>query len=315
MLSRNMLAGTDALGCYNSNLMDTVEPTPAQNPSKAGIFARRLGSAVLLWSTLLLGLFAPDPLLAKSAFMLIMLVLAGLGLREFYDLSERGGFPGRPWQGTLGGMGLVTGVFLLLALPPEPMAEHVPLLQICFLSFFVLTSGVRHIYLNDGQGRLGVTIMGVTYIAMLLNFLQLIRFEFDSWFLLFFLVVTKASDTGAYLLGSLIGHHKMLPSVSPGKTWEGFAGAILLSVATAIAFVHFGGERLDGMSVGHALMVGTVLGVGAVFGDLVESKLKREAKVKDSGKFFPGIGGVLDLLDSLLFNAPMMYLYLKYGLQ
>ena len=63
-----------------------------------------------------------------------------------------------------------------------------------------------------------------------------------------------------------------------------------------------------------ALLVGAVLGVGAVFGDLVESKLKREARAKDSGKFFPGIGGVLDLLDSLLFNAPMMYLYLKYGL-
>ena len=175
-------------------------------------------------------------------------------------------------------------------------------------------SGVRHIFLNDGQGRLGVTIMGVAYVAMLLNFLQLIRFEFDPWFLLFFLVVTKASDTGAYLLGSLIGRHKMLPAVSPGKTWEGFAGAILLSVSVAAAFIHFGGNRFDGMSMSHALLLGAVLGVGAVFGDLVESKLKREAGVKDSGKFFPGIGGVLDLLDSLLFNAPMMYLHLKYGL-
>ena len=156
--------------------------------------------------------------------------------------------------------------------------------------------------------------MGVAYVAMLLNFLQLIRFEFDPWFLLFFLVVTKASDTGAYLLGSLIGRHKMLPTVSPGKTWEGFAGAILLSAGAAAAFIHFGGDRFDGMSMSDALLVGAVLGVGAVFGDLVESKLKREAGAKDSGKFFPGIGGVLDLLDSLLFNAPMMYLYLKYGL-
>ena len=309
-----MPGDTVALGCCKFNLMDTVEPTPTQKPTKAGVFARRLGSATLLWGTLLLGLFASDPLLAKSAFMLIMLVLAGLGLREFYDLSERGGFPGRPWQGTLGGMGLVAGVFLLLALPPEPMTLHVPLFQLCFLSLFILASGVRHIFLNDGQGRLGVTIMGVAYVAMLLNFLQLIRFEFDPWFLLFFLVVTKASDTGAYLLGSLIGRHKMLPAVSPGKTWEGFVGAILLSVCAATAFIHFGGDRFDGMSMGHALLVGAVLGVGAVFGDLVESKLKREAGAKDSGEFFPGIGGVLDLLDSLLFNAPIMYLYLKYGL-
>ena len=156
--------------------------------------------------------------------------------------------------------------------------------------------------------------MGVAYVAMLLNFIQLIRFEFSPWFLLFFLVVTKASDTGAYLLGSLIGRHKMLPRVSPGKTWEGFVGAILLSVGAAAAFIHFGGERFSGMSMTHSLLVGGVLGVGAVFGDLVESKLKREAGAKDSGRFFPGIGGVLDLLDSLLFNAPMMYLYLKYGM-
>ena len=294
-------------------MTNTAQPANDKAPTKAAIFARRLASATLLWSILLIGLFATNALLAKSAFLLIMLMLAGLGLREFYDLSERGGFPGRPWQGTLAGMGMVTGVFLLLALPVKPMTEHVPLFQICFLSFFIMTMGIRHIFLNDSQGQLGVTIMGVAYVAMLLNFVQLIRFEHGPWPLLFFFVVTKASDTGAYLLGSLIGRHKMMPVVSPGKTWEGFAGAILLSVASAAAFVHFGGERFGGMNMTHALAVGAVLGVGAVFGDLVESKLKREAGAKDSGCFFPGIGGVLDLLDSLLFNAPMMYLYLKFG--
>lgn len=291
-------------------------PNTAQTeaPSKLGIFARRLGSATLLWGVLLLGLFAPIPILAKSAFLLIMLLLAGMGLREFYDLSERGGFPARPWQGTLAGMAMVAGVFLLLALPPEPMAKHVPLFQICFLSFFILAAGIRHLFADDEQGRLGVTFMGVLYVAMLLNFLQLIHFEHGPWFLLFFLVVTKASDSGAYLLGSLIGRHKMMPTISPGKTWEGFAGAILLSMAAAAAFIHFGGERLPGMNLQSGLIIGAVLGVGAVFGDLIESKLKRVAGAKDSGEFFPGIGGVLDLLDSLLFNAPMMYLYLRYGL-
>ena len=295
-------------------MTDTAQPANSDAPTKAGIFVRRLASATLLWGVLLLGLFATNVMLAKSSFLLMMLMLAGLGLREFYDLSERGGFPGRPWQGTLAGMGMVTGVFLLLALPANPMPEQVPLFQICFLSFFIMAMGVRHIFLDDAQGKLGVTIMGVAYVAMLLNFVQLIRFEHGPWFLLFFFVVTKASDTGAYLLGSLIGRHKMMPVVSPGKTWEGFAGAILLSVAAAAAFVHFGGDRFVGMNMTHALIVGAVLGVGAVFGDLVESKLKREAGAKDSGCFIPGIGGVLDLLDSLLFNAPMMYLYLKFGL-
>ncbi|MBL67822.1 MAG: hypothetical protein CMO74_05130 [Verrucomicrobiales bacterium] len=283
-------------------------------PSKAGIFVRRFCSASLLWGVLLLGLFYENPAIAKPAFLLIMLLLAGLGLREFFELSEQGGFPGRPWQGTLAGMTMVGGVFLLLALPREPRTDLVPLFEICFLSFFILAVGVRHIFLDDIQGKLGVTIMGVLYVAMLLNFLQLIQFEFGPWFLLFFIVVTKASDTGAYLLGSAIGRHKMLPTISPGKTWEGFAGAILLSVGAAAAFNHFGEDYFSRMPMSHACVVGVVLGVGAVFGDLVESKLKRVAGAKDSGSYFPGIGGILDLLDSLLFNAPMMYLYLKYGM-
>ena len=128
----------------------------------------------------------------------------------------------------------------------------------------------------------------------------------------FFILATKCSDIGAYSLGSLIGRHKMIPSVSPGKTWEGFVGAILLSTAAAMVMAHYwGAARLGGMTLGHAAALGPVLAVGAVIGDLVESVFKRDSGVKDSGSFFPGIGGILDLLDSLLFNAPLMFLYLR----
>jgi phosphatidate cytidylyltransferase len=126
--------------------------------------------------------------------------------------------------------------------------------------------------------------------------------------------VTKFSDCGAYVVGSLIGRHKMIPRVSPGKTWEGFGGALLGSVLASLACAHFAAGKLVGMTPTHAVVLGLALGGAAVVGDLIESIFKREAGVKDSGRFLPGIGGILDLLDSLLFNAPLMYLYLRHVL-
>src|SRR5262249_33904124 len=120
------------------------------------------------------------------------------------------------------------------------------------------------------------------------------------------------SDTGAYSVGSLIGRHKMIPRISPGKTWEGFGGAILFSTLASLLFTHFFHNKIPGMTWIHAIVLGVLLSVGAVIGDLIESLFKREAGVKDSGRIFPGIGGMLDLLDSLLFNAPIMYLYLRH---
>lgn len=88
----------------------------------------------------------------------------------------------------------------------------------------------------------------------------------------------------------------------------------MISTGASVAFAHFAGARLHGMNLTHALVLGVILSVAAVIGDLIESLFKREAGVKDSGGYFPGIGGILDLLDSLLFNAPLMYLYLRHVL-
>ena len=150
---------------------------------------------------------------------------------------------------------------------------------------------------------------------MLLNLVQKISYFPDfqcHWWMMVFIVVSKMSDTWAYCTGQLIGRTKMIPRVSPGKTWEGFAGGIIFSMVAAWLFVHFAEGPFKNVPLAHALSLGVVLGVGSVFGDLVESLFKREAGMKDSGSFFPSVGGILDILDSLLFNAPLMYLYLKY---
>ncbi len=149
----------------------------------------------------------------------------------------------------------------------------------------------------------------------LLNFIQKINFFPNiqgQFYVLYFILVTKFSDLGAYVTGSLIGKHKMIPRISPGKTWEGFGGAIVISTTASVAYAHFMGNRLAGMNLMHSIILGVILSSAAVVGDLIESIFKREAGVKDSGSFFPGIGGILDLMDSLLFNAPLMYLYLRH---
>ena len=170
-----------------------------------------------------------------------------------------------------------------------------------------------------GLLAISTTLFGLMYVPWLLNFIQAINFfpaigGDGKFYVLYFILVTKFSDTGAYTVGSLIGRHKMIPRISPNKTWEGFGGAILGSVLASLVFWHFTNEHLAGMTAVHAVILGVLLGAAAVVGDLIESLFKREAGVKDSGRFFPGIGGILDLLDSLLFNAPIMYLYLRHVL-
>jgi len=154
-------------------------------------------------------------------------------------------------------------------------------------------------------------------VPWLLNFIQKINFfpgVEGRYYLFYFVLITKFSDTGAYAVGSLIGKHKMIPRISPGKTWEGFGGAIAVSTIASLIFFQLFHDRMRGMTYLHAVILGVILSVTAVLGDLIESLFKREAGVKDSGRFFPGIGGILDLLDSLLFNAPIMYLYLRHVL-
>jgi phosphatidate cytidylyltransferase len=292
----------------------------AQAPSKAKVFLRRLITSVILWTVVIAALFSGNALVSDGVFLLMIVLLAAVGLMEFYGLAEKRGLGCFKWCGLLGGILLTVGTFLNLTghLGTSGSPARVNDFETGFLILFVLGLCVRQFVSKSnttGIVAISTTLFGLMYVPWLLNFVQKINFfpgVNGKLFLLYFVLVTKFSDTGAYAVGSLIGKHKMAPRISPGKTWEGFGGAIFLSTAASLVFVHFFGGKMAGMNWIHATILGIILSSTAVVGDLIESLFKREAGVKDSGKFFPGIGGILDLLDSLLFNAPIMYLYLRH---
>ncbi len=302
-----------------------ISSAPA--PSKAQIFVKRLSSTVVLWAIVLGGLFFGNRTISDYLFLLSMLLLAGVGLREFYGLVEKKNFFCFKWCGLLGGLLLMIGTFAHFQdhLGISDVPSRVNDFETSFLILFVLGLCVRQFVSKSNTGgilAISTTLFGLMYVPWLLNFIQKINYFPDvrgvdvqgNWYVLYFILVTKFSDVGAYVTGSLIGKHKMIPRVSPGKTWEGFGGAIVISTCVSVGFAHLAGDRLFGMTWYHAAILGVVMSVSAVIGDLIESIFKREAGVKDSGSFFPGIGGILDLLDSLLFNAPLMYLYLRHVL-
>jgi phosphatidate cytidylyltransferase len=143
------------------------------------------------------------------------------------------------------------------------------------------------------------------YLGMLAAFVLGIRIDKGLWPTLMFFFAVKSSDIGAYTFGRLFGRHKLAPRVSPGKTWEGMAGAVVLATIISLAFAAVFGI----MKIGPALAFGAGIAFVGQLSDLTESMLKRDAKQKDSSNRVPGFGGILDVIDSPLFAAPFAYLF------
>ena len=302
-------------------MAETAEAKPPP-PSKKIIFLRRLISSVILWAVVIGALFSGNKIISDYVFLLIMMTLAWVGLLEFYNLLAHRNLFCFKYVGVFGGLLLMASTFFYLSgqFVTASLPSDANDFETSFLILFVLGLCVRQFVSKTNTAGLiaiSTTLFGLMYVPYLLNFIQKINFfpglkGNGAYYILYFILVTKFSDLGAYVTGSLIGKHKMIPRISPGKTWEGFGGAIVISTGASLAFAHFAGDRLMGMTPMHAIILGVVLSLSAVVGDLIESLFKREAGVKDSGRFFPGIGGILDLIDSILFNAPIMYVYLRH---
>jgi phosphatidate cytidylyltransferase len=185
------------------------------------------------------------------------------------------------------------------------------------LSLALLVALLRMARDRDPKGSLmlvGGTLLAGVYGGVLLGFWMLVRLEHSPWLLVGAVLTTKSCDIGAYFTGMSIGRHKMIPWLSPKKTWEGLAGGVVTAGAVGALLAHFGSPYLveaDRVSWTLGAVGGALMAVVGQAGDLAESAFKRDAGLKDSGHVLPGMGGVLDVLDSPLFTGPVVYWLLR----
>ncbi len=182
---------------------------------------------------------------------------------------------------------------------------------VLFVLAFSLLASVLAQYRQYGidgvLANCGVNCLAVLYLGLLAAFVVAIRVDVGLWETLAFMFVVKGSDIGAFTFGKLFGRHKFSPRVSPGKTWEGLAGAIVVAMGISLAFA----LAFDIMAWSWALLFGGVFAVIGQLGDLTESMMKRDAQQKDSADRVPGFGGILDVIDSPLVAAPFGYLFFR----
>lgn len=199
----------------------------------------------------------------------------------------------------------------------ELTSDHVsPIAGLAIMAAAVMLLAVIHYGEGDFNGAVsaaGGTVLAFVYLGLLFGFLLMLRFEHSAWLVLGVIVVTKSGDIGAYLAGKTIGRHKLAPSLSPGKTWEGLAGGVALASASGALAAWAAptatlAEVADvTLPVWGGALTGAALALAGQGGDLTASVLKRDAGAKDASALLPGFGGVLDVLDSLLLAAPAAY--------
>jgi phosphatidate cytidylyltransferase len=234
----------------------------------------------------------------------IVIVVGGVALWEFRGLSRRMGYRAPSWL--LYPLGLVFA-FSGTVLKAVPLELVLSVALIAGLSVFLVLPGRR-----EGLGRWAMGLAGAVYIGLPFNSYLLLydnaRHAPGVLWLLVIVVTVVVSDAAALLVGTRIGRRPFFPAISPKKTVEGALAGLVCCVPVTVA----GGVLLLGLPAWHAVVLGLLIGVTAQAGDLVESQMKRLARVKDSSNLIPGHGGVLDRLDSALFPPIVVFLYASY---
>ncbi len=203
---------------------------------------------------------------------------------------------------TMTAMGIIAGMIYLVSVIylEKSISQVLP-----FIMFFVFLCALFS-KSQKPMASLASTVLGIVYIPIMLSFFLLIPKDFGMGWLLYVIAIVKISDMGGFAFGKAFGKHKMCPTISPKKSWEGLAGSIFASCLVSVLCISF-----TSFSIYKALAFGVTAAVVGTLGDLIESKFKREAEVKDSATFMPaGMGGFLDMFDSLIFAPAIFYPFL-----
>jgi len=295
----------------------TLQQTGPNVVTRRSVFILRFISTVALWSVALLIMFTGYEIL----FWVLISAFGLIGLWEFYGMLDHKGLPNFKITGMICGAVMLAGSFYYFSrIGPAGSYDF----EVAVLLFFLLTVFGRQMFArlrnDEPLQTMAYTLFGLLYVLWLFNFITKIVYltprsssgqVTGQFYVLYLIAVTKFSDMGAYLTGSAFGRHLMVPHISAKKTWEGFFGAIVLALLCSLALYKLMPGHLSVLNWTHATVLGLLLGLAAVLGDLAESIIKRSTDVKDSGNLLPGIGGALDLVDSLLFTAPLLFFYLR----
>jgi phosphatidate cytidylyltransferase len=246
-------------------------------------------------------------LFSKLTFVLLLLAITLGGEWEFYRLANKAGTSPQRFVGMLAGT-------MMIVAAAAALHEILAITAVLMVAFMILIPMplIFELYRKSAtpMANVGITYAGVIYVALpmaLLTFFPMMlgNGEWKPWSVILYIFIIWANDVFAYLFGITLGKHRLFERISPKKSWEGFFGGLL--GAMAMGFV--AAKVLD---ANVALWIGLALiaAITGVFGDLVESLLKRSVDVKDSGSFIPGHGGWLDRFDALIFSVPFAFIYL-----
>src|SRR3984893_8580327 len=295
-------------------MLEQAEPKTAVARST---FLVRFVTTIALWTIALVIAFSGYEL----AFYALICIFGLIALWEFYRMLDHRDLPNFKITGMICGAIMLIGSFHYFSkIGPAQSYDF----EVAVLLFFLLTVFARQMFArlrhDEPLQTMAYTLFGLLYVLWLFNFTTKILYltprsssgaVTGQFYVLYLIAVTKFSDMGAYLTGSAIGRHLMVPHISAKKTWEGFFGALGFALLASLLLFKLMPGRLSMLSWTHATILGLLLGFAAVIGDLAESIIKRSTGVKDSGNLLPGIGGALDLLDSLLFTAPLLFFYMR----
>jgi phosphatidate cytidylyltransferase len=244
------------------------------------------------------------------AFGIITFFLIVLGLNEFYRLTKTENYYPNRILGILLGVALFCGVFFTsLGWLQNPKVFWL-LLPIAWIVL------IAELYRKKEKPfqNIALTLLGVIYIALPFSLLYLMGFTdfpangYKPKIILGFFFLLWTSDTGAYLFGMTLGRHPFFPRISPKKSWEGFIGGVICTLLISLIISHY----FTVLSSVQWLVVAAIIAIFGAIGDLIESLLKRSLNVKDSGNILPGHGGILDRFDSVIFSAPLVFIYLQF---
>lgn len=292
-------------------------PSPSRPPRISPELRRRIQTAFILLPIILVLVVA-----GGVPFLILIAALIAGGIEEFNRIMQTRGYAPVRRVTPLLGAGLAVVAFC--------SNEYYLTLLLTFAILLVLMTQLTHREISKAITGMSVSITSILYVGWLLSHTILVRnlgislggrpevsavlasspitLDVGLFLTIMILACVFLNDTGAYFVGRKWGRHKLAPTISPKKTWEGFFGGLATCLGTAcLVNLIF---RSD-LGYGNALVVGFLVGVFGTLGDLVESLIKRDAQIKDSGTLFPGHGGILDRLDSILFSFPIVYYYAK----